>query len=74
MWNCVEDRVENGAKFGRIVRKLIFEDLYIDRESVLCRVPVEKATLTDLKVKMIILKKIIIIIINAGWRSRCVSR
>jgi len=49
MWNCVEDRVEHGGKFGRIIRKIIFEDVYTDRESVICRVPVTKATLTDLK-------------------------
>ena len=54
MWNCVEDRVEHGGKFGRIIRKIIFEDVYADRESVICRVPVTKATLTDLKVIKII--------------------
>ena len=51
MWNCVEDRVEEGHKFGRIMRKLIFGDIYAVRNSVLSKDPISHHTITALKVR-----------------------
>ena len=51
MWNCVEDRVDEGHKFGRVMRKLIFEDIYADRNSVLARHPISRNTIPALKVR-----------------------
>ena len=42
MWNCVEEQVENGTKYGRIVRKIIFGDIFADRTSVLKQKPIAK--------------------------------
>ena len=50
MWNCVEDRVDTGNKYGRVVRKIVFEKLYPDRTSVLTRQPIETSTLIALQV------------------------
>ena len=52
MWNCVEDRIENEDRmYSRVIRKLIFEDLYADRSAVLSRRPIAKDTLPQLKVE-----------------------
>ena len=50
MWNCVEDRINQGGKFGRVIRKLIFEDVYADRSAVLSQMPIARNTLPHLKV------------------------
>jgi len=50
MWNCIEDRIEQGGKFGRIIRKLVFEDIYSDRNAVLSQNPIARNTLPHLKV------------------------
>jgi len=50
MWSCVEDRIEEGEMFGRIIRKLIFEDLYADRTAVLSQNPISRNTLPHMKV------------------------
>jgi len=50
MWNAVEDRVAQGSKFGRVIRKLIFEDVYADRNAVVAQMPIPKNTLPYLKV------------------------
>ena len=34
MWNCVEERIDQGKKYGRVLRKVIFEDIYTDRGQV----------------------------------------
>ena len=52
MWNCVEDRINRqGGKFGRVIRKLIFEDIYADRTAVLSQNPISRNTLPHLKVR-----------------------
>ena len=52
MWNCVEDRIGNEDRmYSRVIRKLIFEDLYADRSAVLSRRPIAKDTLPQLKVE-----------------------
>ena len=49
MWNCVEDRVDHG-QFGRIMRRIIFRNVYADRSAVLSEKPIAKNTLGFLKV------------------------
>ena len=50
MWNCIEDRVKDGDKFGRVIRKLVFENIYSDRNAVLAQNPIAANTLPHLKV------------------------
>jgi len=50
MWNCVEDRVSQGH-FGRVIRKVIFQDVYADRTAVLSEKPIATNTLPFLKVR-----------------------
>ena len=40
MWHCVEDRVENGSQYGRIIRKIIFGDIFASRSSVIQQRPI----------------------------------
>jgi hypothetical protein len=50
MWNCVEDRV-GGDKFGgRVIRRIIFDDIYADRIAVLSQNPISRAAYPHLKV------------------------
>ena len=49
MWNCVEDRVSQGH-FGRVIRKVIFQNVYADRTAVLSEKPIAQSTLPFLKV------------------------
>lgn len=42
MWNCVEEQVENETKYGRVIRKIIFGDIFADRTSVLKQKPIGK--------------------------------
>ena len=52
MWNCVEDRVEGKDRmYSRVIRKLIFDEIYSDRNAVLGQKPIPKKILTNLKVK-----------------------
>ena len=34
MWNCVEERFDQGKKYGRVLRKIIFGDIYTDQGKV----------------------------------------
>jgi len=47
IWNCVEERVtierDNGAQYGRMVRKIIFGDIFADKMAVLSRNPIPNA-------------------------------
>ena len=56
MWSCVEDRIEEGEMFGRIIRKLIFEDLYADRTAILSQKPISRSTLPGMRVSKKIAK------------------
>jgi len=38
-WNCVETRIDNGTKYGRIVRKIIFGDIFANRSQLLSQNP-----------------------------------
>jgi len=49
MWHCVEDRV-GGDKFGgRVIRRIIFDDIYADRIAVLSQNPISRAAYPHLK-------------------------
>jgi len=30
-WTCVEDRIDNGTKLGKVIKKIIFGDIFADR-------------------------------------------
>ena len=34
MWICVEDRIENGTKLGKIIKKITFGEIYADRNNL----------------------------------------
>ena len=34
MWTCVEDRIENGTKLGKVIKKVIFGDIFADRNNL----------------------------------------
>ena len=38
-WNCVETRIDNGTKYGRIVRKIVFGDIFANRSQLLSQNP-----------------------------------
>jgi hypothetical protein len=54
MWNAVEDRIQTGTKYGRIVRKLVFEQIYADRNAVLSQVPIPMNTMPLMKVILLL--------------------
>ena len=52
MWNCVEDRVESRDRmYSRVIRKLIFDEIYSDRNAVLGQKPIPAKIISNLKVK-----------------------
>ena len=53
----VLDRVENGSKFGRVVRKIVFGDIYADRTAVLSQNPIPLKTQAQLKVRFFQVQK-----------------
>ena len=54
IWNCVEERVtierDNGAQYGRMVRKIIFGEIFADKMAVLSRNPIPNAAHRHLNV------------------------
>jgi len=52
MWHCIEERSNGGNDFGRFRRKVIFENLFADRQSLLSNVPLPDATQGQLKVNI----------------------
>ena len=50
MWNCVEDRVGSDKYGGRVIRRIIFDDIYADRIAVLSQNPISRAAYPHLKV------------------------
>ena len=50
IWNCVEDRIQNGTKFGKIGRKIIFGNIFADRTALLSNNPIPTAAIPHLKV------------------------
>ena len=53
IWNCVEERIDNGTKYGRIVRKVLFGEIYADRKAVLSRNPIPIQSHPLLKVRTV---------------------
>jgi len=49
-WNCVEDRVDNGTKYGRIIRKIIQGDIFADKTAVFSSNPIPPNALRHLNV------------------------
>jgi len=47
-WSCVEDRTADG-QFGRVLRKIVFDDIYADRTALLSRHPIPLHSLAQLK-------------------------
>jgi len=56
MWNCVEDRVQSGHMFGRILRKLVFTDLYANKEELRRQNPIARG---ELKVRIFYRKNLL---------------
>lgn len=53
IWNCVEDRIDDGSKYGRVSRKIIFGNIYADKTAVLSRNPIPVDAHTHLKVQIL---------------------
>ena len=34
IWNCVEDRINDGTKYGRVIRKIIFGDIFKNKTDI----------------------------------------
>jgi len=49
MWNCIEDRIDDGTKYGRIIRKFIFGEIFADRTAVLSSNPIPRGAMKHLK-------------------------
>ena len=49
-WNCIEDRVDNGTKYGRIIRKIIQGDIFADKTAVFSSNPIPPNALRHLNV------------------------
>ena len=78
IWNCVEDRIDDGSKYGRVSRKIIFGNIYADKTAVLSRNPIPVDAHTHLKVPilfnndhfyMFFLQANYLI---ADWRQNCI--
>ena len=52
MWNCVEDREnDQSSPFGRVIRKIIFDEIYADRTAILSGNPISPTNLNFLPVR-----------------------
>ena len=49
-WNCIEDRVDNGTKYGRIIRKIVQGDIFADKTAVFSSNPIPANALRHLNV------------------------
>jgi len=47
-WSCIEDRVDNGTKYGRIIRKIIQGDIFADKTAVFSSNPIPPNALRHL--------------------------
>lgn len=50
MWHCVEERVTDIDDFGRLRRKIIFDDVFTDRNALLGNNPIPEGTQGHLQV------------------------
>ena len=76
IWNCVEDRIDDGSKYGRVSRKIIFGNIYADKTAVLSRNPIPVDAHTHLKVRILLittaLKSSLCNYLIADWRQNCI--
>lgn len=63
-WNCVETRIDNGTKYGRIVRKIIFGDIFANRSQLLSQNPLNNNHKKLLKVSCVLILPFNINLIN----------
>ena len=57
-WNCVETRIDNGTKYGRIVRKIVFGDIFANRSQLLSQNPLNNNHKKLLKVSYFLFWKL----------------
>ena len=57
-WNCVETRIDNGTKYGRIVRKIVFGDIFANRSQLLSQNPLNNNHKKLLKVSYFFILKV----------------
>ena len=50
IWNCVEDRIDDGTKYGRVIRKIIFGDIFKNENDINIQNPISNQNLQFLKV------------------------
>ena len=50
IWNCVEDRIDDGTKYGRVIRKIIFGDIFKNKNDINIQNPISNQNLQFLKV------------------------
>ena len=53
MWHCVEERSKEVTDFGRFQRKVLFEEIYADRQSIIANNPLSAKTQTQLQVNFL---------------------
>ena len=53
-WNCIEDRVDNGTKYGRIIRKIVQGDIFADKTAVFSSNPIPPNALRHLNVSFLV--------------------
>lgn len=53
MWTCVEDRIDNGTKLGKVIKKVIFGQVYADRRNLFQNNPLSAEMKTLLKVRFL---------------------
>ena len=53
MWHCVEERHHDEKLFGRFQRKIVFDQLYSDRQAVISSTPLAEAIQQKLQVRKI---------------------
>ena len=58
IWSCVEERViikrDNGQTYGRMVRRIVFGDIFADKMAVLSRNPIPIIAHRHLNVSLLI--------------------
>ena len=50
MWNCVEVEVKGKLKYGRIMRKIIFGNIFLDDDQIEGKKPISYTELSQLEV------------------------
>ena len=69
-WNCIEDRVDNGTKYGRTIRKVIQGDIFADKTAVFSSNPIPANALRHLNVSFVLKIKTDFIMNLINYRVR----